>query len=83
MKPAPRSQSSGSSGFGLLELTVSVALFGLIGYALLCAVASGRDCHQAVMRAVSDNEMIRETARVLRSELRVSGADVSRPVLLR
>jgi len=67
---------SGTSGFSLVELTVALALFALVGYALLCAIDSGRDCHQAVMRAVSDNEMIRETAGGLRNELRVSSDDV-------
>lgn len=69
-------------GFSLLELMISLSIFGVIGYGLIEAVEMGGNSQEAVADAVESNEGMRSANSILSSELKLSSDDNITVVLL-
>ena len=62
MRGSIHRRSSASSGFTLLEMTVALSLFSVLGYTLMSAVWMAHQSHQAVMTSTVENVNRRKTS---------------------
>jgi prepilin-type N-terminal cleavage/methylation domain-containing protein len=65
-------QNHRSAGFTLLEMSIALSIFAVVGYGLAVAVDVSRDSQITVIRRVDENRTLRTSVATLVDELRVS-----------
>lgn len=61
-----------SAGFTLLESSVALSIFAVVGYGLAVAVDVSKDSQETVLRGVDENRTLRTAVKSLVDEMRVS-----------
>ncbi len=67
MKPTRK-----TAGFTLLEMSIALSIFAVVGYGLAVAVDVSKDSQMTVIRGVEENRTLRTSVKSLVDELRVS-----------
>ncbi len=64
--------SSRTSGFTLIELSISTVILAVVGYSVSIAVKMGNDSNSTVMQVASDSRTERKTMSALMDDVRMS-----------
>lgn len=81
MRMLRRNQRRNRRGFSLIEVTMAVSIFGVIGYGLFAAVDAGNNSQRAVASMVSRTQSMRAANATLAAELKL-GTDSSIDVVV-
>lgn len=64
------------SGFTVVEVAISLGVFGVIGYGLIVVTGASHDSQAELVRVASDNRCLRDSSRLLFEELHNCSEDV-------
>lgn len=70
-----RTYRKAAAGFTLLESTIALSIFAVVGYGLAVAVDVGKDSQSMVIRESEDHRTMRTVVKTLADELRSSADD--------